>query len=94
MIFTRTSRMLLNMRITIDLDDGLVRELKRLTIESGSTLTSVIHNALRESLSRRQVTTQDRVDLPVFHGTGLRPGVDLSDAASLQEIMEAPIGPS
>lgn len=86
--------MLLCMRTTINLDDNLMSDLKRLAADSGCTLTSVIHDALRESLSRRQCARQGRVDLPVFHGTGLQPGVDISDSAAVLEIMEQPDGSS
>ena len=69
-------------------------DLKRIAADTGCTLTSVIHDALRESLSRRRRAGQERVDLPVFAGTGLQPGVDISDSAALLEIMEKPDGPS
>ena len=80
--------MFICMRTTINLDDGLMRDLKRLAADTGCTLTSVIHDALRESLWRRRNASRARVELPVFHGNGLQPGVDISDSASLLEIME------
>ena len=86
--------MLLCMRTTINLDDGLMNDLKRLAADTGCTLTSVIHDALRESLSRRGQANRTRVELPVFHGTGLQPGMDIADSASLLEIMEKADGPS
>ena len=88
------SDMRLCMRTTINLDDSLMSDLKRLAADSGCTLTSVIHDALRESLSRRRSARQNHVELPVFHGSGLQPGVDIADSASLLEVMEKPDGPS
>lgn len=82
------------MRTTIHLDDNLLAELRSIAAASGRTLTSVIRDALRESLSRRRKTAQAPVDLPVFHGTGLLPGVDLHDSASLLDHMEEDGGSS
>ena len=76
------------MRTTIHMDDHLLAELKRVAAESGRTLTAVIHDAVRESLSRRGATDRPTVELPVFHGTGVMPGVDLIDTASLLDVME------
>ncbi len=80
--------MFLCMRTTIHIQDHLFAELKRIAAESGRTLTGVIHDALRESLSRRRSVDRPAVDLPVFHGTGVMPGVDLSDTASLLDLMD------
>lgn len=76
------------MRVIMRLDDDLFAELRRIAAESGRTLTAVIHDALRESLSRRGATERPTVELPVFHGTGVRPGVDLIDTASLQDVID------
>ena len=82
------------MRTTIHLDDGLLAELRKIAAASGRTLTSVIQDALRESLSRRRKQERSTVDLPVFHGSGLLPGVDLNDSDSLLDHMEAADGSS
>ena len=82
------------MRTTINPDDALLSDLKRLAADAGHTVMAVIRDAVRESLSRRQRRSQIRVELPVFHGTGLQPGVDISDSAALLEMMEQPNGPS
>ncbi len=82
------------MRTTINIDDGLMIELKRIAAESGRTLTSVIQDALRESLARRRKRNPRPVELPVFHGTGLQPGVDLSRSVALLERMESGDEPS
>ena len=80
--------MFLCMRTTIHIDDHLFAELKSIAANTGRTLTAVIDVALRESLSRRRAPERLAVDLPLFHGTGLMPGVDLSDSASLLDLME------
>ncbi len=78
------------MRTTIRLDDELLTAAKRLAVESGRTLTAVIEDALRQSLSRRQVSERAApAKLPVARGGGmLQPGVDLDDSAELGELME------
>lgn len=81
------------MRTTIHLNDALLVDLKRLAGETGRTLTTVIQDGLRESLSRRRNMERGRVELPLFHGTGLLPGVDLHDSSSLLEHMERDDGP-
>ena len=86
--------MFLCMRTTIHIDDSLFSELKGIAARTGRTLTAVIHDALRDSLSRRSNAKRPPVKLRVFHGTGVMPGVDLSDSASLLEIMEKHDGPS
>lgn len=79
------------MRTTIRLDDGLLRDAKVLAARTGRTLTSVIEDALRESLARRKVGAGEHIQLPVFRPVGrrgLQPGVDLSDSAALLDLME------
>ena len=76
------------MRTTIRLDDDLLKEAKALAAQSGSTLAAVIEGALREALARRRRPARDRVELPVFEGGGLQPGVDLDDSAALADLMD------
>ena len=79
------------MRTTIRLDDDLLTAAKKLALESGRTLTSVIEDALRESLARRRGAHGGvPAKLPVARGGGvLQPGVDLDDSAALLELMES-----
>ena len=82
------------MRTTIHIDDHLFAELKRIAADTGKTLTAVIQDALRESLSRRRATEQHAINLPLFHGTGVKPGVDLNDSASLLALIEGDHDPA
>jgi hypothetical protein len=78
------------MRTTVRLDDRLLAEAKKYAAETGRTLTSVLEDALRETLARRQARVKRRVvRLRTVKGDGLRPGVDLDDAASLLDLMES-----
>ena len=77
------------MRTTIRLDDQLLSEAKKVAADTGRTLSAVIADSLRETLARRrQPIRRRKVRLPTFRGTGLRPGIDLDDSASLLDRME------
>ncbi|HEV8241434.1 MAG TPA: ribbon-helix-helix protein, CopG family [Thermoanaerobaculia bacterium] len=76
------------MRTTLDLDDELVKEIKRRAADSGRTMTQELEDVLREGLrSRAPEGKPFRLRLPVFKGK-LLPGVDLNDRDSLYDIME------
>lgn len=78
------------MRTTIRMEDALLREAKQYAVRTGTTLTRVIEDAVREMLARRQARgVREPVHLPTFDGEGLQPGVDLDDTRSLIELMDA-----
>lgn len=83
------------MRTTIRLDDQLLKTAKKYAYEQGKSLTAVIEDALRHSLSRL-ANRQKRppVKLTTVKGDGLHPGIDLEDSASLLSVMEEPHGSS
>ena len=76
------------MRTTLNIDDDLLARLKKIAADSGRTLTAVVEDSLRASLAQRREGKRERVELPVFHGTGLQPGVDLHDSAALLDLMD------
>ena len=62
---------------------------KKLALESDTTLTAVIEDALRQALARRAAAVRRQpVQLRTFGGKGVQPGVDLDDAAGLLDRME------
>lgn len=76
------------MRTTINLPDDLVARAKNAAADSGRTLTALVEDALRESLSRRRPPQRPKpVKLTTFRGGGLQPGVDLDDSAALLDLM-------
>ena len=78
------------MRTTIRLDDQLLAEAKRYASQSGRTLTSLIEDALRETLARRQtMPSRRRVTLPTGGRGGVLPGVDIDSSAALLDMMES-----
>ena len=76
------------MRTTVRLDETLLSEAKQLAARSGRTLTAILEEALRRLLAERTPEQKAPVKLTTFKGTGLRPGVDLDDSASLLDLME------
>ena len=76
------------MRTTIRLNERLLAEAKKYAAESGRTLTSVLEDALRETLARRRARLKIKpVRLKTVKGDGVRPGVDLDDSAALLDAM-------
>ncbi|OQW65285.1 MAG: hypothetical protein BVN29_09690 [Nitrospira sp. ST-bin5] len=83
------------MRTTIRLDDQLLKSAKRLARDTGTSLTAVIEDALRQILSRRAIKQpRNPVKLTTVSGLGVRPGVDLDDSSALLDLMEQSHGSS
>lgn len=78
------------MRTTLNIDDQVLAEAKVLAHRSGTTLTAVVEDALRERLARRAPSKQsaDTFRLPVFTGNGVQPGVDLDNSVALRDLMD------
>ncbi len=80
------------MRTTVTLDDVLFRELKAHAAQSGRTMGSVIEDAVRVAFTLREAPLTELPDLPTYGGTGLLPGVDLSNNAALRDLMDSAEG--
>lgn len=76
------------MRTTIRLDDDLYREAKAQAARDGRTVGEVIEDALRAQARHRSADVPIE-PLPVYGGSGVLPGVDLSDNAALRDVMDA-----
>jgi hypothetical protein len=76
-------------RTTIRLDPHLLAEAKRVAAANGKTLTAVIEDALRESLTRKSTSRKrSNLKLPTFRGKGLHAGVDLDNSAAVLSVMD------
>ena len=75
-------------RTTVRLPDDLVRRAKRKALAEGRSLTALIEDGLRRVLAdRAPAARRKRVLPPVSSATGgLMPGVDLDNAAAMQEV--------
>lgn len=77
------------MRITIQINDQLLAEVRQLAAKSHETLSAVIEEALRQMLARRkQLAERPSVNLITIPGKGPQPGVDLDNSAALLDLME------
>jgi hypothetical protein len=79
------------MRTTVRLDDDLLRQAKATAAQQGQTLTQLIEDALRLSLSKTPTPEIPPVDLPTFSGK-LMPGVNLDSYAELLDFLDEPEG--
>lgn len=71
------------MRTTITIDDGLLETAKRRARERHTTLGKLIEDGLRREFAVIDEPPAAGPPLPVFHGGGLRPGIDPASNASL-----------
>lgn len=78
--------MLICVRTTLNIDDGLITAAKHRALMQGRTLTSLVEDALRAVL-RETVAPHVRITVPVFGGDGPAPGTDLSDPRALRDLM-------
>ena len=78
-----------HMRTTIDINDELLRAVKAHAAGERKTLKATIEEALREFLAGPRPGVADAPPIPVFRGRGVQPGVDLTDNAALEGIMDA-----
>ena len=81
--------MLLCMRTTLDINDELLRAIRAHAADERKTLKATVEQALREFLAGPARARSDAPPIPVFRGRGVQPGVDLTDNAALEGIMDA-----
>ncbi|NNM47576.1 CopG family ribbon-helix-helix protein [Knoellia koreensis] len=73
------------MRTTITIDDELLAEAKQLAARTHRTVSSVLEDALREQLARREEAATERWVMPSFDGGGLL--VDILDKEALADAL-------
>jgi hypothetical protein len=76
------------MRTTVNLDTQWLVNARRRAAEQGISLSCIIENALREALSTPGRRERQPTRLITVSGVGLKPGVDLDNNRSLQDIMD------
>ncbi|MDI1294180.1 MAG: hypothetical protein PSV18_15780 [Methylobacter sp.] len=74
------------MRTSIDIDDQLLLHAKHQAVQQGCTLKQILEDALRDFFSH-QSSSHEPVRLETFSGPGLKPGVNLDNNRSLNDIM-------
>ena len=79
------------MRTTVILPDELYRQVKEYAHAADQTVTSFMETALRREITRRDTAPTQVVDVVLAPATGSggpRPGVDLTNYASLLDLMD------
>ncbi len=77
------------MRTTIRLNPQLLAQAKQFAARTGRTLTAVIEDALRQTLTdAKRARKRPPAKIPTFSGSGLQPGVDLDDTAALLDLLD------
>lgn len=77
------------MRTTVRLPDALMRAAKGHAQQTGRTLTQLLADCLRAELQRGTRPQRVAKPLPTYRGDGLQPGVDLTDASALEDVMSS-----
>jgi hypothetical protein len=75
-------------RTTVRLPDQLLAAAQAHARLTGRTFTDLLSDALRNELARATLPTRVCEPLPTYRGRGVAPGVDLSDAAALEDLMQ------
>ncbi|MCW5942751.1 MAG: hypothetical protein KIS66_10995 [Fimbriimonadaceae bacterium] len=75
----------MRVRTTVTIEEGLLKQAKRMALEQDTSLSEVIERSLRQGMigMRREVP-----ELPSFGRGGLLPGVDLTSNASVEALFE------
>jgi len=76
------------MRTTLTINDGLYEEAKVAAARRGTSVGSVIEDALADYLARaQQVAEMELSPLPVTDGI-ICPGIDINDGSALLELLD------
>lgn len=79
--------MMLAMRTTIRIHDELYAEVRARAAASGRSIGEVIEDALRVAFAAAP-TTGEIAPFPVYGGSGVMPGVDLTSNAAMVDAMD------
>ena len=77
------------MRTTIDINAELLRAAKTYAASEHKSLKVIFEQALREFLEDPGRGASEDPPIPSFRGRGMQPGVDLTDNAALEALMNA-----
>ena len=78
--------MFFHMKTTLNIDDTVMKRLKKEAASRGKTMSELVESALRLFLSRPPEKDSEPRKLPSFQSGGAR--VDIADRDSLYEAME------
>ncbi len=78
--------MVTHMKTTLNIDDTVMRQLKREATRQGRTMSELVETALRLLFRSQKKETKDLPPLPTFHGGGAL--VEIADRDALYHAME------
>ena len=78
------------MRTTLNINDTLLKKAKKCSIERNCSLGEIVDEALRLSLVTQKKSDTAAIARPLktFAGSGIQPGIDLNNNASVLEAMD------
>lgn len=76
------------MRTSIEIDDSLFYEAKKLSLDSKKSFGKIIEDALRMMIEKKETHTKSKISLFTVKGRGLHHGVDLDNNQSIADIMD------
>lgn len=78
------------MRTTLNINDSLLKEAKKCSIERDCSLGEIVDEALRLSLVTQKKSGATLIVRPLktFEGSGIQPSIDLNNNASVLEAMD------
>lgn len=74
-------------RTTVRLPEELIKAGQQRARETGRSFTELLADSLRYELQRPASPMRVMEPLPTYGGDGLRPGLNLSDASALEDVM-------
>jgi len=77
-----------DMRTTIRIQDEVYRRVKIRAAATGMTVGEFIEGAVRDAIANPPERRSGVPDLPVYGGSGVMPGVDLSSNAALLDLLD------
>lgn len=75
------------MKTTLNVDDRLLRQAKKVALERGITLTRLFEDALRATIAEPRRRTEFRLRWEPVQGRRA-PGIDVADRGALYDLME------
>lgn len=70
------------------IDETLLRQLKEHAAKSGRTVSALIEDAVRAMFGRPESEPDELEPLVTYGGSGVMPGIDLTDMRSVRDAMD------
>ena len=76
-------------RTSLNIEDSLIEQIAKEAQRQNVTQTELIKLILVQGLNALKIKRKARrLDIPVMKGTGLKPGIDLSNRAALIDLLD------